>query len=174
MSAPSGIARGTVTRASRPRRRHPPPHRPRPRVTDARSEGQESARSRPEPQRAKRTRPAQPGGYSAATEARTPSTRPCPKRARRYPPPLDGLSVCPARVFARRSAAQLLVTVPVQPTDPPGEPNFILDRLLEGDPQKIWPIAAECGVGVGHEHAEPPQSPIIPFRHHRRGVEHHR
>ena len=104
VSAPSWTARGTVTRASRPRRGHPPPHRPRPRVTDASSEGQESARSRPEPQGASGSRTAPPGGSRAADEARTASARPCPKRARRYPPWLDGLSVCPSGIPLRCSA----------------------------------------------------------------------
>ena len=40
----------------RPRRRHPPPHRPHPHHADAHSEGQESARSPPEPQGAPRPR----------------------------------------------------------------------------------------------------------------------
>jgi len=52
-----------VTRASRPRRGHPPPHRPRPRATDVCSEGQESARSRPEPQGASGNRPAPTGRF---------------------------------------------------------------------------------------------------------------
>ena len=61
-SAPEGDRRRRPARSPeprRPRRRHPPPHRPRPRRADARSEGQESARSRPEPQGARE--PGTPG-----------------------------------------------------------------------------------------------------------------
>ena len=121
MSAPSCSARSMGTRVPRPRRRHPLPHRPRTRVTDARSEGQESARSRPQPQGAERNRRAVPAQR--------------PKRGRRARdlarsehvgilPGSMGARPCPGGTHRPRSAGQLPGSVPVRPTDPPEEPNW--------------------------------------------------
>src|SRR5580700_1447196 len=90
-----------ATRASKTPPEAPSPHRPRPRHADARSEGQESARSRPEPQGAEWSPRPSPGAPSAATEARTASTRPCPERARRQARRLDGAPARPPRQLSR-------------------------------------------------------------------------
>jgi hypothetical protein len=61
-----------------------------------RAKGKVAREAAPEPQGARGNRSAEPCGSHVATEARTASARPCPKRARWYAPWLDGLSVCPA------------------------------------------------------------------------------
>jgi hypothetical protein len=105
----------------RPRRRHPPPHRPHPRQADARSEGQESARSHPEPRAGarrngvRRARRGWRGRDLARSEhggtLRVSMGAPGPRSIRRSPPPGGG-SVARRRWISRSPPAGWIICPP--------------------------------------------------------------
>ncbi len=133
------------TRAARPRRWHPPPHRPRPRMTDARSEGQASARSRPEPPRR---------GRRARDLARSEhvGSLPC----------LDGaLGLGPLLPWPP-------VSVPVGPTDPSDEPESEVAHAPPPSPVRRCARSASVSAVAALSDGRPPAaaglSPASPGR----------